>query len=60
MTLDEILNQPPLTESDIQRIGKATANPDDECPAQTAEELKKFKPVKETHPDLYNKTLGQA
>ena len=48
MTLDEILNLPPLTETDIQRIGKATANPD--------EELKKFKPVKETHPDLYKKT----
>ena len=56
MNLDEILNLPPLTETDIQRIGKATANPDEECPAQTDEELKKFKPAKETHPDLYKKT----
>lgn len=57
MTLDDILKMPPLTETDIQRLGKATANPDEECPAQTAEELKKFKPLKETHPDLYKKVL---
>ena len=54
MTLDEVLNLPPLTEQDRRRINKAKANPDAECPAQTEESLRQFRPVKETHPELYN------
>ena len=55
MTLDEILDLPPLTAEDKRRINKAKANPDDDCPAQTEEDLNKFKPVSATHPELYNR-----
>lgn len=58
MTLDDILDLPPLTEQDIMRIEKAKANPDEECPAQTKEALRQFRPVKETHPELYKQLHG--
>ena len=54
MTLDDIRNLPPLSYEDKKRIGKALANPDNDCPAQTPEQLKQFKPLKETHPKLYS------
>jgi hypothetical protein len=53
MTLDEIRNLPPLSEEDKKRIGLTLANPDEDCPAQTRDQLKQFKPLKETHPERY-------
>ena len=54
MTLDDIRNLPPLSVKDKNRISKALANPDEDCPAQTPEQLKQFRPLKETHPKLYS------
>ena len=54
MTLDDIRNLPPLSGKDKNRISKALANPDEDCPAQTPEQLKQFRPLKETHPKLYS------
>ena len=44
MTLDEIKNLPPLTESEKQLIRNARATPSEDCPAMTEEELKEFRP----------------
>ncbi len=49
MTLDDIRNLPPLSEADIRRISQAQSNPDEECPAQTEENLKSFKPARKTY-----------
>ncbi|MBR6347819.1 MAG: hypothetical protein IKR80_02580, partial [Spirochaetales bacterium] len=54
MTLDDIRNLPPLSSEDKKRISKALANPDKDCPAQTPEQLKQFRPLKETHPKMYS------
>ena len=54
MTIDEIRNLPPLSSKDKKRIDRALANPDEDCPAQSEEQLKKFRPLKETHPERYN------
>ena len=44
MTLDELKNLPPLTESEKQVIKNAKPTPSEDCPAMTQEELKKFRP----------------
>ena len=58
MTLDDIRNLPPLSKEDKKRISKALANPDNDCPVQTSEQLKQFRPLKETHPKMYNELLS--
>ena len=60
MTLDEIRNLPPLSEEDKKRIGLALSNPDEDCPAQTHEQLEKFRPLKETHPERYNQLVSRS
>lgn len=44
MTLDELKNLPPLTESEKQLIRNARPTPSEDCPAMTEEELKEFRP----------------
>ena len=44
MTLDELKNLPPLTAEEKQVIHNAKPTPAEDCPAQTAEELKEFRP----------------
>ena len=55
MTLDELKKLPPLTEEEIEEVlnFKDTNLDDPECPVQTKEELKKFRPWYEVHPDFY-------
>ena len=49
MTLEEIENLPPLTEDRLNEI-KAFQNTDfSDCPKQTKEELKQFRPYYELH-----------
>ncbi|MBD5437354.1 MAG: BrnA antitoxin family protein [Treponemataceae bacterium] len=62
MTLDE-LRKTPLTEAEKQTIRSAAANvksgktiEDPDCPRQTKEELSKFRPWYEVHPDWYKPT----
>ena len=62
MTLDE-LRKTPLTEAEKQTIRSAAAKvksgktvEDPDCPKQTTEELSKFRPWYEVHPDWYKPT----
>ena len=62
MTLDE-LRKTPLTEAEKQTIRSAAAKvksgktvEDPDCPKQTKEELSKFRPWYEVHPDWYKPT----
>ncbi|MBP5577516.1 MAG: BrnA antitoxin family protein [Treponema sp.] len=57
MTLDEV-ERTPLTEEEIQLIKKASEKAangkqadDPDCPVQTKEELKQFRPWYEVHPN---------
>lgn len=62
MTLDE-LRKTPLTEAEKRTIRSAAAKvksgktaEDPDCPKQTKEELSKFRPWYEVHPDWYKPT----
>ena len=56
MTLDELRNLPPLTPEQIFTIENAKVVPDEDCPIQTEEELKQFKPWYELH----SKKIGRV
>ena len=49
MTLDDLLKNP-LTENDKNIIANARPIPTEDCPEQTDEQLKQFKPWYEVHP----------
>lgn len=53
MTLDELKKLPPLSEERLAIIKKAKPTPDEDCPEQTEEQLKQFRPWYEVHPDWY-------
>lgn len=56
MTLDEILSKP-LSEKDREIINNARPICSEDCPAQTKEELKEYRPWYHIHPqgdDMYN------
>ena len=50
MTLDELKNQT-LTAEDLEILNNANAEPTEDCPALTEEELKEMKPWYIAHPD---------
>lgn len=62
ITLDELMKTP-LTEEDKKIIENAKPTPDKDCPAQTEEELKQFKPWYEVHPngnDIYKVSVKKT
>lgn len=62
MTLDELL-QNPLTEKDKEIIENAKPVITDDCPEQTKEQLKQFKPWYEVHPngsDVYKVSVKKT
>ncbi|MBP3367018.1 MAG: BrnA antitoxin family protein [Treponema sp.] len=56
MTLDEIMNLPPLSEQQKKELETAKDSKityDEDSPEMTADELKQFKPWYEVHPEWY-------
>lgn len=51
MTLDDIKQLPPLTDDDKKIIQNAKPLPTEDCPIQTQEQLKQFRPWYELHQD---------
>ena len=52
MTLDEVKNLPPLTEERLNEIKHFQNTDFSDCPKQTKEELKQFRPYSELHATL--------
>ena len=62
MTLDDLLKNP-LTEDDKKIIAKARPIATKDCPEQTDEQLKQFKPWYEVHPegnDIYKVSVKKT
>lgn len=53
ITLDEVKNLQPLTAEEIAEVQEFKNTDFEDCPKQTKEELAKFRPWYEVHPDLY-------
>ena len=51
MTLDEVKKLPPLTDKRVREIMAFADEQDDDCPVPSEEQLKKFRPWYEVHPN---------
>jgi uncharacterized protein (DUF4415 family) len=63
MTLDEVKRLPPLTEEEVNAVKNFKNTNFSDCAVQTKEELKKFKPWYEVHPngnDIYKVTVKKT
>lgn len=63
MTLDELKKLPPLTAKEINAVKKFKNKDFSDCPKQTKEQLKQFKPWYEIHPNgntAYKVTLKKT
>lgn len=63
MTLDDVKNLPPLTEEEIERVKNFKNEDFSDCPIQTEEQLKQFKPWYEVHPngnDIYKVSVKKT
>lgn len=56
MTLEEAKKLPPLSEKEIEEIKNFKNTDFSDCPIQTDEELKQFRPWRELHPEFYKPT----
>ena len=54
LTLNDVMNLPPLSEQEINDALNFVNTDFSDCPKQTPEDLAKFKPLKELKPDVYN------
>lgn len=60
MTLDEVRKLPPLTEEEVENVMSFKNTDFEDCPVQTKEELAKFRPWYEVHPDFYKPTKTEV
>lgn len=60
MTLDEVKNLPPLTKEEINAAMNFKNTDFSDCPVQTKDELKKFKPWYEVHPEWVQMKKGDV
>ncbi len=51
MTLDDEKKMPPISEKRLKEIEAFEDKPDEGCPVPTKEQLSKFKPWYEVHPN---------
>lgn len=60
MTLDEVRKLLPLTEEEVENVMSFKNTDFEDCPVQTKEELAKFRPWYEVHPDFYKPTKTEV
>lgn len=60
MTLDEVKKLPPLSAEEVAEVINFKNTDFEDCPKQSKEDLAKFRPWHEAHPDWYKPTKTEV